>query len=162
MKQFLQTREQRTIVAAGAAATLAMMGASRAIGSPVMPRLQGLAATVTAPPGSAFGEAVGLAAQLVNGGLFAAAYNRVFAWADVTPSWRSGAVLGVAHGLIAGVVLGAVPPLHPRVPEVVPAPGVFMRHHGVGAGAMLVALHGLYGALVGGAIRAARRPGARG
>lgn len=156
MTYLLGSREQRVIFAAGTAATLTMMGASRVMGSPVMPRLQELAATVTSPPGSAIGHAVGVTAQLVNGGLFAEVYDQAFARTDLRPSWATGAALGFAHGVLAGVVLGAVAPMHPRVPDEVPAPGAFMRHHGTAASAVLVALHALYGALVGAAIQRVR------
>jgi hypothetical protein len=34
------------------------------------------------------------------------------------------------HGLLGGVVVGAFPDLHPRMPDPVPAPGVMYRHYG--------------------------------
>lgn len=141
----------------GAAATSAMMIASRALGSPVMADLHALAATVVRPRGSIAGDAVGHAAQLINGGLFAQAYEVALTRGPLSPGWRAGAALGLAHGVAAGLLLGAVPPLHPRVPDEVPAPGIFMRRRGAGAGVMLVALHGLYGAFVGAVIGAGDR-----
>ncbi|HUE89297.1 MAG TPA: hypothetical protein VMO26_24730, partial [Vicinamibacterales bacterium] len=61
----------------------------------------------------------------------------------------AGATLGALHGVLAGAMLGAVPALHPRVPEQVPAPRAFLLRRGVQAALALVALHALYGALVG-------------
>jgi hypothetical protein len=157
MAQLHFTWRRGLVLGAGAAATTGMMIASRLTGSPVMPGLQQLAATVAAAPGSAAGSAFGYASQLVNGALFAEGYRLAFAALRITPSWQRGAVMGLGHGVLAGVVLAAVPPLHPRVPEQVPPPGAFMRHHGAGAAAMLVALHVLYGGLVGAAIAGTRQ-----
>ena len=120
-----------------------------------MPELQELAATAAAPRGSAAGEVFGYSVQLANGALFADFYSAAFHWLGVPPSWRTGAALGLGHGLLAGAVLAAVPAVHPRVPEEVPPPGAFMRHRGLGAAIMLVVLHGLYGAVVGRALAAA-------
>jgi hypothetical protein len=41
-----------------------------------------------------------------------------------------GLFAGAVHGLLGGVVVGAFPDLHPRMPDPVPAPGVFYRHYG--------------------------------
>lgn len=41
-----------------------------------------------------------------------------------------GLFAGAVHGLLGGVVLGAFVDLHPRMPDDVPAPGVFYRHYG--------------------------------
>jgi hypothetical protein len=41
-----------------------------------------------------------------------------------------GLFAGAVHGLLGGVVVGAWPDLHPRMPDPVPAPGVFYRHYG--------------------------------
>jgi hypothetical protein len=41
-----------------------------------------------------------------------------------------GLFTGAVHGLLGGLVVGAFPDLHPRMPNPVPAPGVFYRHYG--------------------------------
>lgn len=41
-----------------------------------------------------------------------------------------GIFAGAVHGLLGGVVVGAFVDLHPRMPDDVPAPGVFYRHYG--------------------------------
>jgi hypothetical protein len=41
-----------------------------------------------------------------------------------------GLFAGAVHGLLGGVVVGAFVDLHPRMPDPVPAPGVFYRHYG--------------------------------
>jgi hypothetical protein len=142
---------------AGAGATLAMMAVSRATASPVMPELQDLAATAMAERGSTAGAALGFAAQLVNGGLFAQVYDAAFDHLSLKPGLAAGAGVGLVHGALAGMVLGALPAVHPRVPEQHPRPGVFLYHRQGGRGAAaLIALHVLYGALVGGALAAIR------
>jgi hypothetical protein len=47
---------------------------------------------------------------------------------DHLAAW--GLFTGAVHGLLGGVVVGAWPDLHPRMPGPVPAPGVFYRHYG--------------------------------
>jgi len=138
----------------GVGATVAMMAVSRATASRVMPELQALAATAVAKRGSTAGEALGMAAQLVNGGLFACAYDAACDRVSVRPGLATGATLGLVHGALAGVALAAVPAVHPRVPEQRPAPGAFLHRLGRGSAVGLVALHVLYGALVGAALAA--------
>ncbi len=41
-----------------------------------------------------------------------------------------GILAGTVHGLLGGVVIGAFVDVHPRMPGLVPAPGVFYRHYG--------------------------------
>jgi hypothetical protein len=41
-----------------------------------------------------------------------------------------GIFTGAVHGLLGGLVVGAFVDLHPRMPDPVPAPGVFYRHYG--------------------------------
>ena len=137
------------LFSAGVAGTAAMMAVSKWMGSPVMEDLQELAATATAPRGSRAGEAAGLALQLLNGGLFAQAYGAAIDAIQPRAAWCAGATIGAAHGVLAGAFLGAVPAVHPRVPEQVPTPRAFLLRRGVPAALALVALHALYGAIVG-------------
>lgn len=133
---------------AGVVATGAMFAVSKASRSMVMPELTKLAGTMVAPPRSGVVGATGVVAQLVNGGVFAQAYRLVL---DTRPSrqpWRRGLAIGLMHGAGAGLFLALVPRVHPRVPEQVAPPGAFMLNHGAGPAAVLVGLHGLYGAIV--------------
>jgi hypothetical protein len=151
----LSTRHLLTF-SSGAGATLAMMAVSRAAASPVMPELQELAATAVSDRGSTVGAALGFAAQLVNGGLFAQVYDAAFDRLSLQPGLVTGAGIGLVHGTLAGMALGAVPAVHPRVPEQQPDPGAFLHRLGGSAAATLLALHVLYGALVGAALAAIR------
>jgi hypothetical protein len=60
-----------------------------------------------------------------------------------------GAACGVAHALVAGFALALVPPLHPLVPEVIPSPGPLMIGLGLRGLLAFLALHVVYGAIVG-------------
>lgn len=140
---------RRAAFGAGVAGAAAMMAAAEAARSPVMHDLQELAGTIAAPPGSEHSELLGFAAQLVNGGLLAEGYLAVFRLSGMRPTWRAGLALGAAHGLIAGTTLGAVPALHPRVPSEIAAPRPFLLRRGPRGAVTLVALHALFGAVVG-------------
>jgi hypothetical protein len=137
--------------AAGAAATAVMAGASRAIPPHVIRKLTDLLAALVAPPGSRVGTVVAYGAQLINGGVFAIGYADAFRRAGRPLGPGRGFALGLLHGAGAGLLLGGTAAVHPRVPDEMPAPGLFMRRHGRDAALALVALHGLYGALVGAA-----------
>jgi hypothetical protein len=134
--------------AAGVAGTAAMMAVSSATGSGVIAELTRLAGTVTSTPGSRASYPVGLGTQLLNGGLFGVFYHTAFARLDRDVDWRTGAVVGVAHGLAAGLFLALVPALHPRVPENLPPPGAFMLNHGSVQAITFLALHGLFSIIV--------------
>jgi hypothetical protein len=143
--------------AAGVLGAAAMTAASRATGSGVMRELEQLSGAMVLPPRSPATRPLGLAIQFVNGGLLAQLYLEMFDRLPLRAGWRTGLGLGLVHGAVAGVFLSAVPALHPRVPEVIPSPGLFMVNRGVRSAVALAALHALFGAIVG----AASRPGSR-
>jgi hypothetical protein len=60
-----------------------------------------------------------------------------------------GLFAGAVHGLLGGVVVGAFPDLHPRMPNPVPAPGVFYRHYGRRDVVTFVLGHLAFGVLAG-------------
>ncbi len=60
-----------------------------------------------------------------------------------------GLFAGAVHGLLGGVVVGAWPDLHPRMPDPVPAPGVFCRHYGRRDVVTFVLGHLAFGVLAG-------------
>ena len=61
----------------------------------------------------------------------------------------SGALFGLAHAGIAGLVLLAVPAVHPMIPESLAPVGPFMSRLGVEGVAAFILLHLIYGATVG-------------
>jgi hypothetical protein len=148
------TRFHLIAFGAGVLGAGAMAAASRAAGTGVMKELERLLGAFPLPPRDPRTQTVGLGLQLVNGGMLAQLYAAAFDL-GVPPGWRSGLGLGLLHGAAAGAFLGAVPALHPDVPDPMPAPGAFMRRRGPAAALTFLGLHGLYGAIVGAAGREA-------
>lgn len=101
--------------------------------------------------GKATGPAwiIGFAWHLVNGGLFALGYAFVFRAAR-TSGPTLGATIGVAHWLVAGLLLGIVQAVHP-LPIVRMTPSYFIFWWSFGTmtfwGSLI--LHVVYGAIVG-------------
>jgi hypothetical protein len=143
--------EAARVFAGGIAGATAMAVTSRAAKLHVMSELEALAGSMVAPPRSAASKAAGVGMQLVNGGLLAQLYRPVFQLTGLQPGWRTGFGVGVLHGILAGAFMSAVEPLHPHVPEHLPEPGSFMLNRGVRVAVAFVALHGLFGAIVGAA-----------
>lgn len=137
---------------AGVLGAGAMAVASRGAGTGVMTELERLLGAFPLSPRNPKAQTVGLGLQLVNGGLLAQLYAAAFDL-GVPAGWRSGLGLGLLHGAAAGLLMGAVPALHPYVPDPMPAPGAFMRRRGRAAVLTFLGLHGLYGAIVGAAGR---------
>jgi hypothetical protein len=109
----------------GAIAMTIIMVMARAMGMPA--NLEMMLGTMMGNPPSAMAWVIGLIMHLIAGGVF-----------------------GVIHTLFSGlVVLGMLPAIHPLVPEMMAAPGVFMANLGVEGVVAFVALHLIYGAMVG-------------
>jgi hypothetical protein len=100
---------------------------------------------------------VGILVHLANGWMFSAVYFGVFALAGARPGL--GALVGLVHGVfVAAVGLPALPAFHPRVarPHAGPTaerrlepPGFLALHYGWSTGAIIVAGHVVFGALLG-------------
>lgn len=77
----------------------------------------------------------------------------VYAWAFETITHHAGVWTGVlfalVHAVIAGVFMGMVPMIHPRIPEAMPAPGWFMSNSGMMGVIGMFMLHMVYGGIVG-------------
>ncbi|MBD0328905.1 MAG: hypothetical protein ICV64_02225 [Thermoleophilia bacterium] len=120
-----------------------------------LPLLLGTAFT----PNRSRAEVIGFAVHFVNGLLFALAYYAVFA-ATGRADWLFGGLLGLVHAAFAGGALVNVllPAVHPRMgtpwsdPEEAPLlepPGFMLWNYGHATAAVMVALHLVYGAIVG-------------
>lgn len=90
--------------------------------------------------------------------LFGLGFAAVYAAAGVS-GWGEGALTGLVHGAVAILVLFpvALPLAHPRMAlrgttdrALVEAPGALTLGYGRWTPALLLALHGLYGTIVGG------------
>jgi hypothetical protein len=95
-------------------------------------------------------------------------YALLFAVFDVDSSnaWWVGALFGVAHGLLAGVMMAMMPKLHPRMADsadsddrgrhessdgslLLKPPGVFAKNYGKATPGGLLMVHVLYGLVTG-------------
>jgi hypothetical protein len=121
---------------------------ARAMGMPA--NLEMMLGTMLGSPPSAMAWVMGLIIHLVAGGVFALIYAAGFEYWIHHASWLVGLGFGVIHTLFSGlVVLGMLPAIHPLVPEMMPAPGVFMVNLGTKGVVAFAVLHLIYGAIVG-------------
>jgi len=130
----------------GALVMSIVMSLTRAAGVPVDLELVLGSIFTGAVHGGAFG--LGLVIHLALGAIFGVIYGAIF------ESWREanaarGVSLGFVHAVITGFLLMFIPPMHPVVPEVLPAPGPYMAGVGLLGVAAYFAIHLIYGAIVG-------------
>ncbi|MGI9091136.1 MAG: hypothetical protein ACR2GG_08545 [Gemmatimonadaceae bacterium] len=92
---------------------------------------------------------IGFIMHLIISGLI----GLVYAWGFETVTHRSGAAVGagfaIIHAIIAGLMFGIVPAIHPRIPEMMPAPGIFLSNMGMMGVLAFFLLHLVYGSIVG-------------
>jgi hypothetical protein len=102
---------------------------------------------------------IGYAVHFTNGLLFALVYGLVFE-AVGRAGWLFGATLGLVHALFAGGALVNIllPAVHPRMGKpwsdaadtpLLEPPGFMLRNYGRATATVTVALHLVYGAIVG-------------
>lgn len=96
---------------------------------------------------------LGFMVHLTLAALVAVVYAWVFEYLVHRAGWRVGLSVGLVHTVAAGLLMGLVPLVHPMMPGRMPAPGVFLASRGIGAVAVFVVLHLVYGATVGGLYR---------
>ncbi|MGM0575188.1 MAG: hypothetical protein ACQEXJ_05610 [Myxococcota bacterium] len=92
---------------------------------------------------------LGLCIHVVAGAVFGLVYAAVFEYVTHRAGWGLGLGIGAVHTLVSGVVLGALPMVHPLMPGFLDPPGMFMANLGVLGVAAFAALHLIFGALVG-------------
>ena len=144
----------------GAVAMSLIMAMARAMGMKVM--LEQMLGTMTGMMPSATTFGIGLAIHLMMGAAFGVIYGWVFEHVVHRGRWTAGALVALPHVLVVGLMMGAIPMIHPLMLSPMPAPGVFMSHlGGLGVVAMIM-LHLIFGAIVGGVygdVRETRRVG---
>ncbi len=102
---------------------------------------------------------IGYAVHFLNGLLFSLLYAAVFVAVDGA-SWWLGALLGFVHAAFAGGALVNVllPAVHPRMgtpatdskeTPILEPPGFLLANYGRATGAVTVAMHVVYGAIIG-------------
>jgi len=146
---------------AGGAVMSGMMTAMRKAGKTSMDMALLEGAMVTGDPGKA--KAIGLVIHLVmiSGLVFGSVYALLFAAFSVAPinAWWVGAVFGVVHGVGAGLAMGRMQMVHPRMPQAagvghtgglrLDPPGPFAKNYGTATPPGVIMTHVAYGAVVG-------------
>src|SRR5690606_35492850 len=112
----------------GAMAMTAVLAVARILGSPVNLG-EMLGSMITGELDSA-SWLVGFALHLLAGAGFALAYAAMFEYSAHRASAGVGALYGLGHAVLSGLMLGAVPLLHPLVPDELPEPGLLLSGHG--------------------------------
>lgn len=100
-------------------------------------------------PNSGGAWLLGLIIHLMVSGIAGLIYAAAFEFITYRASAALGAAFSLVHSVIAGVSIGMLPAIHPRIPEAVPAPGVFMSAMGLTGVVGLFVLHAIYGAIGG-------------
>jgi hypothetical protein len=120
-----------------------------------------LGSIVLAPQAAAW--LIGFFWHITLSGFIAILYGRAFlALGRATP--LMGIRVSLAHIVVSGVWLGIMPSIHPRIGEEIAAPGFFLSAYGVAGVSAFVAVHLVFGAVVGALAEpmAARIPVTRG
>ncbi|MBD3314242.1 MAG: hypothetical protein GF344_00515 [Chitinivibrionales bacterium] len=138
----------------GGAVMTAITAIARGMGMPV--NLAMMLGTIfgLAPSGAAW--FLGFIVHLVVSGLLGILYGIGFEYVTHRANAGIGAAFSVAHILIAGLFLGAMPAIHPLIPGMLNSPGIFLSNLGFAGVAVFVILHLIYGLIVGSAYGAVR------
>jgi hypothetical protein len=86
----------------------------------------------------------------------------IYAWAFENVTHRAGPLVGLGfasvHIILAGIAMAMIPAVHPRIPEMMMAPGAFMSGMGAMGVGLFVLEHLMYGGIVGAMYGPVRRP----
>ena len=97
---------------------------------------------------SASAWVMGFAWHLVNGGIFGLIYGAIFKAVGQAGAGR-GTLFGFVHWLAFSLVMALAPAIHPLVPSELAAPGFFAINYGVLTAVAGLALHLIFGYIVG-------------
>ncbi|MDQ3036419.1 MAG: hypothetical protein M3Y87_28735 [Myxococcota bacterium] len=131
----------------GGAVMSVLLAIGRAMGMPI--NLEMMLGTMTGLAPGAGTWVLGLIMHLViSGGIalfYAVGFEHIAHRAGALP----GVVFSLLHIVVGGLVMGFIPAIHPLIPESMMAPGAFMSNIGDIGVIAFVALHAIYGAVVG-------------
>lgn len=131
----------------GGAVMSVLMAIARLLGMPV--DLETLLGTMTGMDPGAMAWVLGLVMHLVISGAIALLYGLGFEYVSHRSGALPGVVFSLIHIVVGGLFMGAIPAIHPEVPETLAPPGAFMSNLGDMGVVAFVVLHAIYGAVVG-------------
>lgn len=131
----------------GAAVMSVLMWVARIMG--MQANLEMILGTMITDPGSS-AWMIGFVIHLMMGGIFGLIYGWIFEHLTHRSGWLLGGGIGLVHAVVAGIFMGMVPLIHPRMPSPVVPPGAFMSHLGMMGPVAVFMLHFVFGAIVGG------------
>ena len=148
---------QRALVGGvvGGSVMTAGMAVLRALGTPANPEM--MLGTMMLPAGGAAWVA-GFMVHLTISALIALIYAWGFEHVTHRAGWTIGMTFALIHIGIGGVVMGMIPAIQPMVPEMMPAPGMFMSGMGAIAVTAFIVEHLAYGGIAGATYEPSRRP----
>lgn len=91
---------------------------------------------------------VGLILHLAFSAIFALVYAEAFRRIH-RANWKTGAAFGIVHWAAVGAFIGALPTFRPALSESMAAPGPFAMNEGVFSFVFLLAVHLVFGAIIG-------------
>jgi len=100
---------------------------------------------------------LGFVAGLVISGLIALIYAAAFEGLHRS-NWRLGLIGGAVHAAIGGLFFGLLSSFHPAMPDLIVPPGAFAANYGTVTVIGFIALHLLFGAIVGGMYKTVHIP----
>jgi len=130
----------------GAAMLLLTWMARTVIGIPV--DLEMMLGTMATDP-STTAWLIGFVIHLMVSGAIALLYAWGFENITHRSGWLMGGSFSIIHIVIAGVVFGLLPMIHPRMPSPISSPGAFMSNLGMIGTVAFVLIHVIYGVVVG-------------
>lgn len=92
---------------------------------------------------------MGFIMHLIISGIIGLIYAWGFEHLTHKAGWAVGVGFGFIHSIVAGIFMGMVPAIHPRIPPM-SAPGYFLLNMGMMGLIGLFVMHLIYGAIVGG------------
>jgi hypothetical protein len=131
----------------GGVAMTVVMAIARTLGMRL--HFEMMLGTMMGGPPDATRWSIGLVMHLILSGLIGLGYAFGFEYVTHRAGWLAGVGFSIIHIAVAGTLLGLVSTWDPVIPEIMPAPGPFMANFGIIYTVTFMALHFMYGAIVG-------------
>ncbi len=131
----------------GGAAVTVILTLARMVGIPANIGMM-LGTTFGLMPGSGT-WLLGFVIHLVVSGLIGIVYATVFEFLLHQSGSAAGLGTAIIHAILAGLFMGIVPMMNPTIPEIMPAPGLFLSNLGGPGVVLFFVMHLIYGWIVG-------------